>query len=139
MTMRADTQTITVPASPDDAFAFLADPENLPRWAVGFARRIRREGEAWLVQTAHGEMPIRIEADAARGTIDFHMMAEPEVETVAYSRVVPNDAGAEYVFTQFQLPNMTDEVFATQRAALAEELAILPILFRAQAACPIGR
>jgi len=139
MTMRADTQTITVPASPDDAFAFLADPENLPRWAVGFARRIRREGEAWLVQTAHGEMPIRIEADAARGTIDFHMMVEPEVETVAYSRVVPNDAGAEYVFTQFQLPNMTDEVFATQRAALAEELAILPILFRAQAACPIGR
>jgi len=139
MTMRADTQTITVPASPDDAFAFLADPENLPRWAVGFARRIRREGEAWLVQTAHGEMPIRIEADAARGTIDFHMMVVPEVETVAYSRVVPNDAGAEYVFTQFQLPNMTDEVFATQRAALAEELAILPILFRAQAACPIGR
>jgi len=139
MTMRADTQTITVPASPDDAFAFLADPENLPRWAVGFARRIRREGEAWLVQTAHGEMPIRIEADAARGTIDFHMMVVPEVETVAYSRVVPNDAGAEYVFTQFQLPDMTDEVFATQRAALAEELAILPILFRAQAACPIGR
>ena len=139
MTMRADTQTITVPASPDDAFAFLADPENLPRWAVGFARRIRHEGEAWLVQTAHGEMPIRIEADAARGTIDFHMTVVPEVETVAYSRVVPNDAGAEYVFTQFQLPDMTDEVFATQRAALAEELAILPILFRAQAACPIGR
>jgi len=139
MTMRADTQTITVPASPDDAFAFLADPENLPRWAVGFARRIRREGEAWLVQTAHGEMPIRIEAAAARGTIDFHMTVVPEVETVAYSRVVPNDAGAEYVFTQFQLPDMTDEVFATQRAALAEELAILPILFRAQAACPIGR
>lgn len=139
MTMRSDTQTITVPASSEDAFAFLADPENLPRWAVGFARGIRRDGEEWIVQTVQGEMPIRVLADAARGTIDFHMTLAPGVEAVAYSRVLPNDAGAEYVFTQFQLPGMTDEVFALQRAALAEELAILPILFRAQAACPVGR
>jgi hypothetical protein len=139
MTMHADTQSITLPVRPDDAFAFLADAENLPRWAVGFARDIRREGEAWLVQTAGSEVPIRVAADAARGTIDFHMTVAPGVEAVAYSRVIPNDAGAEYVFTQFQSPGMTDEVFAAQRAALAEELALLPILFRAHAACPIGR
>jgi hypothetical protein len=139
MTMHADTQTITLPANLADAFAFLADPANLPRWAVGFARDIRREGEAWIVQTAQGEMPVRIVADATHGTIDFHMTIAPEVEAVAYSRVVPNDSGAEYVFTQFQLPGMADEVFAGQRAALAEELAILPLLFRAQVACPIGR
>jgi hypothetical protein len=137
--MNADTQAITVAASRDDVVAFLADPENLPRWAVGFARGIRREGETWIVQTAQGEMPIRIIADAALGTIDFHMMVEPEIEAVAYSRVLPNDAGAEYIFTQFQVPGMPDEVFAGQRQALAEELAILPILFRAHAACPIGR
>jgi hypothetical protein len=63
----------------------------------------------------------------------------PGVKAVAYSRVVPNEAGAEYVFTQFQLPGMANEVFAAQRAALAEELAILPILFRAQLFCPVGR
>ena len=137
--MTADTQTISLPANAQDAFAFLAAPENLPRWAVGFARGIRQEGDAWIVQTAQGEMPVRIVADAVRGTIDFHMGVMPGVEAVAYSRVVPNDSGAEYVFTQFQLPGMADEVFAAQRAALAEELAILPILFRAQATCPIGR
>jgi hypothetical protein len=139
MTMQADTKTVTLPASAEDAFTFLANPANLPRWAVGFARGIRREGEEWIVQTAQGEMPIRIAADAARGTIDFHMRVASEVEAIAYSRVVPNDSGAEYVFTQFQSPGMTDEVFAGQRAALAEELALLPILFRAQAACPVGR
>jgi hypothetical protein len=137
--MNADTQAITVAASRDDVVAFLADPENLPRWAVGFARGIRREGESWIVQTAQGEMPIRIVADAALGTIDFHMTVAPEIEAVAYSRVLPNGAGVEYIFTQFQLPGMPDEVFAGQRQALAEELAILPILFRAHAACPIGR
>jgi hypothetical protein len=139
MTMRADTQAITVPVSAEEAFAFLAEPENLPRWAVGFARGIRREGDEWIVQTAQGEMRVRVLADAAHGTIDFHMSVAPGLETVAYSRVVPNDAGAEYVFTQFQLPGMADEVFAAQRAALAEELALLPILFRAQLACPVGR
>ena len=136
--MHADTQTITVPVSAEEAFAFLAEPENLPRWAVGFARGIRREGEAWIVKTAQGEAPVRVVAEAAQGTIDFHMEVASGLEAVAYSRVVPNDTGAEYVFTQFQLPGMADEVFATQRAALAEELAILPILFRAQMACPVG-
>jgi hypothetical protein len=137
--MRADTQSVTVPVSQEEAFAFLADPANLPRWAVGFARAIRRDGADWIVQTAQGELPVRYSVDAARGTIDFHIMVAPDVEAVAYSRVVPNDSGAEYVFTQFQSPGMSDDVFVAQRAALAEELAILPILFRAHAACPIGR
>jgi hypothetical protein len=137
--MRADTQTITISASREAAFAFLANPENLPRWAVGFARDIRREGEDWIVQTAAGEMPIRVLADAERGTIDFAMSVAPDLEAVAYSRVLPNESGAEYVFTQFQLSGMPDEVFASQQTALAEELAILPILFRAHAACPVGR
>ena len=139
MPMHADTQTTTLPVSFEEAFAFLAEPENLPRWAVGFARGIRREADDWIVRTAQGEMPIRVVADASRGTIDFHMTVAPEIEAIAYSRVVPNDSGAEYVFTQFQQAGMTDEVFASQRAALAEELAILPILFRAQVACPVGR
>ncbi len=91
------------------------------------------------MRTTGGEVPIRVEADAARGTIDFHMAVAPRGEAIAYSRVVPDGAGAEYVFTQFQGPGMPDEVFAAQRAALAEELALLPILFRAQLACPVGR
>ena len=139
MPMHADTQTITCPVSFEEAFSFLAQPENLPRWAVGFARGIRREGDDWIVQTAQGEMPVRVVADAQRGTIDFHMKAATGIEAIAYSRVLPNDSSTEYVFTQFQMPGMTDEVFAGQRAALAEELAILPMLFRAQSACPIGR
>ena len=137
--MHADTQTVTLPVSFEEAFAFLAEPENLSRWAVGFARSIRREGDDWIVQTAQGEMPIRVVADAVRGTIDFQMRVAPGLEAVAYSRVVPNDSGAEYVFTQIQMPGMTDEVFAAQRAALTEELASLPILFRAQVACSVGR
>lgn len=139
MTMRADTQAITIPAARDEVYSFLADPQHLPRWAVGFARGIHQDGDEWIVQTAQGELPLRIEADQTRGTIDFVMTVAPGVVAVANSRVLPNGDGAEYVFTQFQSPSMPDEAFAGQRAALAAELALLPILFRAQAFCPVGR
>src|SRR5262245_28458606 len=129
-----DTQTVTIPARPDDVFAFLAEPENLPRWAVGFARGIHRAAGGWVVQTGHGDVPIRILADRERGTIDFLMSIAHGVEATAYSRLLPNGDSAEFVFTQFRQPGMSDEVFAGQRSALAEELALLPILFRARAA-----
>jgi hypothetical protein len=90
-----------------------------------------------VVETAAGEMPMRIEVDPEAGTIDFHMTVAPGVAAVAYSRIVPNEDGAEFVFTQFQGPGMSDEFFSGQRHALREELLLLAALFRAQAACPI--
>ena len=138
-TMRSDTKTVTIPASYEAVFTFLTDPENLPRWAVGFARAIRHDGETWLVTTNQGEFPIRYAVDAERGVIDYHLTPAPRTDTVAYSRLVPNGDGVEYVFTQFQAPGMPDAVFDRQVEALAEELVILPALFRAQAACGTAR
>ena len=137
MTMTSDTQAMTVPAQWNELFAFLANAENLPRWAVGFARGVQRNDDAWIVETAAGEMPVRIAADPVVGTIDFHMTVATGVTAVAYARVVPNENGAEFVFTQFQTPGMSDEHFSRQRHALREELLLLAALFRAQAACPI--
>lgn len=135
-TMRTDTKSVTIPASQEVAFAFLADPENLPRWAVGFAHAIRRNGETWLVTTGQGEVPLHYEIDPRRGVIDYHLLPVPGVEAVAYSRLIPNGDGVEYVFTQFQAPGMPDEVFEGQVRALADELAILPAIFRARSDCP---
>jgi hypothetical protein len=137
--MRADTQSVTVPVDPGHIFAFLAEPANLPRWAVGFAQDVRRDGEDWIVTTGQGEVPVRIVADAASGVIDFHLTPMPDVEVVAYSRVVANGDGAEYVFTQVQAPGMPDGVFEDQIAALRHELELLTVLFQARAACPTAR
>ena len=135
--MRTDTQSVTLEADADSIFQFLADPENLPRWAVAFAHGVRREGDGWVVRTANGDVVVRVEADARLRTVDFHMAPAPGVEAVAYSRVLPNDHGAEYVFTQLQSPSMPDAVFDGQVRALAEELRVLQSLVRARMACPI--
>jgi hypothetical protein len=138
--MRTDTQAVRLDAPAATVFEFLADPENLPRWAVGFAHAIRRDGDAWRVRTAQGEVGVRFATDEARGTIDFHLTPAPGVEVVAYSRVIPGpgpgDGGAVYVFTQLQAPGMPDAVFDGQVRALHEELAVLQGIIRARHACP---
>ncbi len=134
--MRSDTQHMTINIDHRTLFEFLADPNNLPRWAVGFCRAIRRDGDYWFVQTSQGEVAVRYVTHADLGVVDFYLSPAPGIEVAAFSRVVPNGDGAEYVFTQFQTPGMPDEAFEAQVSALKEELVVLRALMHAQAACP---
>src|SRR5687768_16753401 len=69
-TNRADTRAVTIEATPRSVFEFVANPQNLPYWAVGFCRSIRRDtGDRWVVTTASGEIPIEYELNQAAGTI----------------------------------------------------------------------
>jgi hypothetical protein len=133
--MRADTRSISIQAAPKKVEEFLANPQNLPRWAVGFARAIRRENGNWLVTTGAGDMRIRIEADSRSGVIDYFMSPTPGIEVVARSRVVPNGSGTEYSFTQFQVPDMPDEVFEKDVRAVEHELTVLRALLEVE--CPL--
>lgn len=134
--MRSNTQHITINVDRRTLFEFLADPNNLPRWAVGFCRAIRRDGDHWFVQTSQGEVAVRYVTHADLGVVDFYLSPAPGIEVDAFSRIVPNGDGAEYVFTQFQAPGMPDEAFEAQVSALKEELVVLRALMHAQAACP---
>ena len=133
--MRSDTKSMSIHSEPTKVVKFLADPENLTRWAVGFAKSVRREGERWLVTTNNGEMTIRIRADASSGVVDFFMSPAPGVELLAASRVVPNGSGSEYVFTQFQAPGMPDDAFQASVTALGHELTVLRALLEVE--CPL--
>lgn len=133
--MRADTKTISIQAKSDKVMDFLADPENLPRWAVGFAKSVRQDGDRWIVTTGGGEMGIRIVAERSLGVLDFYMSPAPGVEGMAASRVVPAGDGVEYVFTQFQPQGMPDDIFAKNVQALAHELTVLKALLEIE--CPL--
>jgi hypothetical protein len=132
--MRADTKTISIDADPGKVFRFLVDPAHLPRWALGFAKAVRRDGDRWVVTTGTGDVALRVSADPASGVVDFVMTPAPGVEVAAASRVLPRGEGAEYVFTQVQPPGMPDEVFARSAAAVAHELTVLKALLELD--CP---
>lgn len=133
--MRTDTQSVRLEGDHNHVFRFLADADNLPRWAVGFCRSIARDGDRWIVQTANGEVGLRMVTDEETGVIDFHMSPTPDVEASAFSRLVPLGDSVLYVFTQVQPPGMPDDVFDGQVTALGEELEVLRHVVRAQVAC----
>jgi hypothetical protein len=132
--MRADTKTMSIEADPGRVFEFVADPAQLPRWAVGFAKAVRQEGDRWVVTTGTGELTLRVRSDPACGVVDFVMTVAPGAEVVASSRVLARGSGAEYVFTQMQPPGMSDEALARSAAAVAHELTVLKALLEVD--CP---
>jgi len=133
--MRSDTQTITIATKPKEVLSFVGDGDNLPRWAIGFAKSVRRSGPAWIVQSGHGEVPTLIVVDEPAGTVDFHMQPAPDAEASAYARVVPNGEGSEFIFTQMQQPGVPDELFEQLVAAVRHELAALKAQLEVR--CPL--
>lgn len=133
--MRADTRTISIEADPRKVVQFLADLQNLPRWAVGFAKAVRHEGDRWYVKTAAGEVGVRVSADPKSGIVDFWISPAPGAETLAASRAIPRGRKTEYTFTQFQSPGMADEVFRQSVKALEHELTVLKALLEVE--CPL--
>jgi hypothetical protein len=139
-TTRSDTQTVRIEAHPEQVFDFVSNPENLPRWAVGFCRAIRLspdDPERWIVSTARGDVSIRFVVDRALGVIDFVFEPARGVQATAFSRVLSNASGCEYVFTQFRGPETSDEEFDALVDTLVEELQVLRGLIHARASCPV--
>lgn len=121
--MRSETVTTVLPAPKSEVFAYLADIENLPRWATEFARELKIVDGRHKVVNGLGEFLFRIESDPETGVID--MLAGPDDDELALfpTRVVELPGGrSAFTFTMFQGPGMSDELFESQHASLLREL-----------------
>ena len=129
--MRTHTASVQIAAAPAAVFAIVADLDQLPRWAVGFARAVERGRDGVIVTTASGDrMPVALRADPATGIVDFDIAGVP-----AYTRAVAAADQSVYTFTMLQPPDMPDAAFDAQIAALGHELAVLKSIV--EVACPL--
>ena len=120
--MKSHTVTAVLDAPKETVFAYLAEIDNLPKWATEFARELRFEDGKAKVVNGLGEFFFSIDADADTGVID--MYAGPsEAELALFpTRVVPlPDGRSVYSFTMFQAPGMPDDLFEAQHASLQRE------------------
>lgn len=120
--MRSETVTTVLPAPKGEVFAYLAEIENLPRWATEFARELKVENGRHKVVNGLGEFFFAMEADEATGVID--MRAGPTESEMALfpTRVVElPDGRSAFTFTMFQGPGSSDELFESQHASLVRE------------------
>jgi hypothetical protein len=122
----AQTRSISIAAAPQTVLDVLADPDNLPRWAPAFARSVRTLDGQLLVDTGQGELPILLAVARDQGTVDVVSAAAPT--TGAFSRVLPNGEGSEYLFTLFFAPDADEAAVTAQMAVVDEELEAVRVL-----------
>lgn len=128
--MRSRTVTTVLPAPREHVFAYLADVENLPRWANEFARELKVVGGRHKVVNGLGELFFEIHSDERTGVID--MLAGPDEDelTLFPTRVVPLGPNrSAFTFTMFQGHGQSDELFESQYASLQRELGNLEAEF----------
>lgn len=120
--MQSRTVTTVLPAPKDRVFAYLADVENLPKWATEFARELKLEDGRARVVNGLGEFDFEIDADADTGVIDMYAGPSRDELAVFPTRVVElPDGSTAYTFTMFQAPGMPDDLFESQYQSLLRE------------------
>ncbi len=123
--MQVETRSITVDTDASSLFEFVSDLENLPRWAIHFAKAVRKKGTDWHVQTGRGEVVVAVDADPRTGVVDYLLRPAPGVELPVRTRVVPNGDRAEYIFTLFREPESTEDAFREGVRSVEDELRVL--------------
>jgi hypothetical protein len=107
-----------------EAYAFLSDPENFPKWASGLAGALRKVGEDWVAETSEGRVIVSFSERNSFGVLD-HSVTLPKGTTVYVPlRVVAKEGGCELVLTLYRRPDMSDERFAADAEWVMRDLAM---------------
>lgn len=118
--------SIYIARRPAEVYEFASDARNLPRWAAGLARsEVQREGDAWIVEAPFGKVRVKFTEPNALGVLDHDVTLESGVTVHNPMRVVPRGEGSEFLFTLIRQPGMSDEQFASDRAAVEQDLKTL--------------
>ena len=125
MTLRSKTLTVSIESPPERVYAFVSNPENLPKWATAFCRSVRRSEGDWIVETPDGPMRIKFVGQNEYGVLDHYVYPRPGLEILNPMRVIPNGSESEIIFTLFQSPTMSDEKFAEDVTLVERDLRAL--------------
>jgi uncharacterized protein YndB with AHSA1/START domain len=129
---RSRTLSVSIDCPPERVYAFVRNPENLPRWAGGLGTAVRRTGEGWILETADGPLGFAFVADNDLGVLDHRVTLAPGVDVLNPMRVVANGSGSEVSFTLFELAGMTAEKFAEDARLVERDLRALKKLLESE-------
>lgn len=110
----------------EDAYAFMADVRQLPKWAAGLAgSELVPSGDHWIADSPMGEVQVRFARENDFGIVD-HVVTMPSGEEVDNPlRVIAAGDVCEVVFTVRKRVGMTDEEFDDDVAAVERDLQTL--------------
>jgi hypothetical protein len=123
--LQSQTLSVSIDCRPDRVYAFVSNPENLPGWAAGLCKSVRKSDAGWVVETTQGPMNLRFVEKNGLGVLDHYVSSASAVEVYVPLRVLPNGSGSTVLFTLFQLPGMSDEKYAEDAALVTRDLETL--------------
>ena len=116
-------QHIACPAA--QAYAFAADPRNLPVWAAGLAGTIAQVDGQWRASSPMGEVVVEPAPANAFGVLDHTVVLPDGTRVDNPLRVLADGDGCEVVFTLRRRPGTTDDDLERDAAAVAQDLRTL--------------
>lgn len=131
MTFPAKHISVSINTSAQQVYAFVANPENLPRWASGLSDSIRKVDDEWVADSPMGEVKVKFADRNPFGVLDHHVTLPSGFKAYNPMRVFPNGEGSELVFTLYRLPETTDEEFTEDMHAIERDLRALKVILEA--------
>lgn len=107
------------------AYAYARDPANLPVWAAGLGGAIALVDGQWRVPSPDGDVVVEFVHDNDLGVLDHTVVLPDGTSVYNPLRVLPDGDGCEVVFTLRRRPAMSDDDFARDAAAVAQDLRTL--------------
>lgn len=121
--MQIRTVALSVSASRENVFRFLADIENLPKWATESCERLELRHDGWWAYTSRGEMMVEVCTDDRAGIIDFRL--GPSVDELGLFPLRVLSLAKKRTLISFifiQSPEQTDELCEKQFLSLLIEM-----------------
>lgn len=123
--LQSRTLSVSIDCPPHRVYAFVSNPENLPKWAAGLCKSVTKSDTGWIVETTQGPMNLRFVENNDLGVLDHYVSPAPGDEVYVPMRVLPNGSGSTVLFTLFRLPGMSDEKFTEDARLVTRDLETL--------------
>jgi hypothetical protein len=123
--LKSETLSVTIACPPRKVYEFVSNPENLPRWAAGLGKSVRKSDAGWVVEMPQGPVQIRFAEKNDFGVLDHYVTPASGAEVYVPMRVVPNGSGSEVIFTLIKTSEMSDEQFAEDAGMVERDLKAL--------------
>jgi hypothetical protein len=127
-TFESRTLSMRIERGFDEAYEFLAVPENFPRWASGLGRSLERANGEWIAQGPDGPVRVGFAERNPYGVLDHHVTTGAGKEIHIPLRLIRNGRGCEILLTLFRAPDTGDEAFERDAEWVMRDLNTLKAL-----------
>jgi hypothetical protein len=117
--------SVSINRTPQEVYALVSNPENLPKWASGLGGSIKNVNGEWIADAPMGKVKIKFAEENKFGILDHKVTLESGVTINNPMRVIANGRGSEIFFTLIRQPETSDEQFAKDAKWVEKDLRIL--------------